>query len=381
MLSLRLLLPRCLSAAAKPALVWCHAVLSLAGLSVAVGLSLGAGLAQANPSKVRVTEAVGHFAQHGPAMAFAQTLDARAGWADGWAQRWLGAAQRNDRVIHLMTPAPVGTPRNWNAYRDRMVEPRRVQAGLNFWRSHASWLQKAEAEFGVPTWLIVGIIGVETLYGQHMGTFRVLDTLATLAFHFPPEHPRAEARAAFFAAELEALLRKSRASGIPPSQWRGSFAGAIGLPQFMPSNWSRYGVDFDADGRIDLVHSAADAIGSVARYLQAFGWQSGMPTHFPVRMEAAADALQTLMAPSIRPTFSPQAMHDFGARLAPDGLAHHGLLALVELPNGDLAQGGQATVYVAGTANFYAITRYNQSSFYALAVIELGQAVEALWKP
>ena len=375
MLLLRLPLPRCHSATRTSPSGWRHLA-----LSVVMGLSLSAGLVHANPSKVRVNEATGHFAQHEPALAFARALDEREGWNDGWAQRWIRAAERNERVIRLMAPAPTGTPRNWNVYRDRMVEPRRVQAGLNFWRTHEAWLQKAEAEFGVPAWLIVGIIGVETLYGQHMGTFRVLDALTTLTFHFPPEHPRAEARATFFAGELEALLRKSRASGIPPSEWRGSFAGAIGLPQFMPSNWSLYGVDFDGDGRVDLIHSAADAIGSVARYLQAFGWQSGMPTHFPVRMEASADGLQTLMAPSILPTFAPQAMHDLGARLDPAGLAHDGLLALVELPNGDPAQGGQPTVYVAGTANFYAITRYNQSSFYALAVIQLGQAVEALWR-
>jgi len=372
-------LPLCHNATRKPLPAWCQVALVVV-LVLGLGLSLGAGLAHAHPSKVRASVATGHFAQHEPALAFARALDEREGWSDGWAQHWIRAAERNDRVIRLMTPAAPGTPRNWNLYRERMVDARRVQAGLNFWRTHQSWLQKAETEFGVPAWLIVGIIGVETLYGQHMGTFRVLDALATLAFHFPPEHPRAQARATFFAGELEALLRKSRASGTAPSAWRGSFAGAIGLPQFMPSNWSRYGVDFDADGRVDLIHSAADAIGSVARYLQAFGWQSGMPTHFPVQMDASAAARQTLLAPSILPTFSPQAMHELGARLDPSGLGHEGLLALVELPSGDPAQGGQATGYVAGTTNFYAITRYNQSSFYALAVIQLGLAVEALWK-
>lgn len=336
--------------------------------------------AQGTASKTRVTESAGAFAQHAPALAFARHLDEREGWNDGWAQRWIQTAEFNPQVVRLMTPAPSGTPRNWAVYRGRFIEPRRIQAGLQFWRENEAWLQRAEAEFGVPAWLIVGIIGVETLYGQHMGSFRVLDALSTLAFHFPPEHPRAEARTAFFTGELEALLRKSRQAGVPPTQWRGSFAGAIGLPQFMPSNWSLYGVDFDGDGRVDLSQSAADAIGSVARYMQAFGWQTGMPTHFTVQMQVSNETLQTLLAPSILPTFTADAMHTLGARLNAQGLAHEGLLALVELPNGDPARGGQPTEFVAGTANFYAITRYNQSSFYALAVIELGQAVEAVWR-
>jgi membrane-bound lytic murein transglycosylase B len=338
------------------------------------------GWAQGTPSKVRATESTGAFAQHAPALAFARALDEREGWSDEWAQRWMRTAEFNPQVVRLMTPAPSGSPRNWAVYRGRFIEPRRIQAGLQFWRDNEAWLQRAETAFGVPAWLIVGIIGVETLYGQHMGSFRVLDALSTLAFHFPPEHPRAQARSDFFTGELEALLRKSREAGVPPTQWRGSFAGAIGLPQFMPSNWSLYGVDFDGDGRVDLSRSAADSIGSVARYMQAFGWQTGMPTHFPIQMQATHDALQTLLAPSILPTFTPEAMNTLGARLNAQGLTHPGLLALVELPNGDPARGGQPTEFVAGTTNFYAITRYNQSSFYALAVIELGQAVEAVWK-
>ncbi len=352
---------------------------TLLAFTLSLGLIVPAW-AQGSPSKTRVTETTGAFAQHAPALAFAQALDQREGWSDDWAQRWIRAAEFNAQVVRLMTPAPSGTPRNWTVYRGRFIEPRRIQAGLQFWRENDAWLQRAEAEFGVPAWLIVGIIGVETLYGQHMGSFRVLDALSTLAFHFPPEHPRAEARATFFTGELEALLRKSREAGVPPTQWRGSFAGAIGLPQFMPSNWSLYGVDFDGDGRVDLSSSAADAIGSVARYMQAFGWQTGMPTHFPVQLEATPEALQTLLAPSILPSFSAEAMHGLGARLNAQGLSHEGLLALVDLPNGDPARGGQPAAFVAGTANFYAITRYNQSSFYALAVIELGQAVEALWR-
>lgn len=337
-------------------------------------------MAQTAATKVRPGEAVGTFARHDAALAFARDLDARAGWTDGWAVRWIQQADRNNQVIRLMTPPPTGTPRNWLVYRDRFVEPRRLQAGVRFWQDHADWLQRAEAEFGVPAWLIVGIIGVETLYGQHTGNFRVLDALTTLAFHFPPEHPRAAQRSAFFLAELEALLRKSRDAGVDPTVWRGSYAGAIGLPQFMPSNWALYGVDFDGDGQVDLLNSAADAIGSVARYLQAFGWTTGMPTHYPIGMDPQRLQLDVLRAPSILPTFTPDAMRELGIDLGGGGASHPGLLALIELENGDPTRGGQPNSYVAGTTNFYAITRYNQSSYYALAVIELGQAVEARWK-
>ena len=321
------------------------------------------------------------FAENPEAMAFARALDAREGWTDQWAVRWVQSAIHTPQAIRLMRPAPAGTVRNWNAYRDRFVEPQRLQAGLRFWRAHQADLQRAEATFGVPAWLIVGIIGVETLYGEHMGTFRVLDALTTLAFHFPAEHPRAEQRTAFFRSELEAFLRKTRQSGTDPGMWRGSFAGAIGLPQFMPSNWGLYGVDFDGNGQVDLVNSPADAIGSVARYLQAFGWQTGMPTHFAVEFDTGRLQLDALLAPSILPTFSVQAFQTLGARLPADAQAHPGLLAMVELENGDPARGGQPRLYVAGTTNFYAITRYNQSSYYAMAVIELGRAVEALWRP
>jgi membrane-bound lytic murein transglycosylase B len=279
-----------------------------------------------------------------------------------------------------MAPAPAGTAKNWAAYRSRFVEPRRLDAGVRFWREHAAVLERAQTQFGVPAWLIVGIIGVETLYGQHTGNHRVLDALTTLAFDFPAHHPRAAQRTEFFRAELDAFLRMARSTGVNPLDWRGSFAGAMGLPQFMPSNWGRFGVDFDGDGRIDLLNSPADAIGSVARYMQAFGWQTGMPTHYPVAFDESTVDMETLLAPDILPSFSVASMQAKGVRLSGAALNHAGPLALVELENGDPAQGGGPRTYVVGTENFYAITRYNWSSYYALAVIDLGQAVEALWR-
>lgn len=322
--------------------------------------------------------APGSFAQHPAALAFARQLDAEQGWSEGWAERWIGhEARHRPQIVRLMTPMPRGTLRDWPAYRARFVEPVRIQAGLRFWQQHAASLERAEREFGVPDWLIVGIIGVETLYGRHMGTHRVLDALATLAFDFPPEHPRAAQRSEFFRSELAAFLRLSREHPRPPDGWRGSFAGAIGLPQFMPSNWPRFGVDFDADGRIDLIDSVPDAIGSVGRFLREHGWQPGMATHFALSFDAARLDLPALLAPSIRPSFTLEQLQALGVQPSPAAAQHSGPLALVELEQGDPARGGQPSSFWLGTQNFFAISRYNPSSYYVMAVIDLGQAVRA----
>lgn len=315
------------------------------------------------------------YGEREDAMAFATALDEQEKWQDGWAKRWVARAQQNASVIRLMQPAPTGAAKNWAAYRERFIEPRRLKAGERFWADNAQVLQRAQDEYGVPAWLIVGIIGVETLYGQHTGNYRTLDALATLAFDFPVQHPRAQQRSAFFQSELAALLRLSRQEGVPPDEWKGSYAGAMGLPQFMPSNWSTLGVDFDHDGHVDLLGSPADAIASVGRYLQSHGWHTGMPTHYPVRLSAQAD-MTALMAPDIVPTFTAGQMEALGAMVDDAGRAHQGPLALVELQNGD-----QPPSYVVGTENFYVITRYNWSSYYAMAVIELGQTIQARRSP
>ncbi len=167
-------------------------------------------------------------------------------------------------------------------------------------------------------------------------------------------------------------MRLTQRTHTDPLALRGSYAGALGMPQFMPSSWDRYGVDFDGDGHVDLFHSPVDVIGSVANYFKAFNWQRGMPTHYPVRLVAQGLDKLALLAPDIVPTFTPANFVALGAELDAAALQHPGLLALVELHNGKAAP-----QYLAGTDNFYAITRYNWSSYYALAVIELGNAVAA----
>ena len=271
-------------------------------------------------------------------------------------------------VGKAIMPPPAGTAKNWAAYRARFVEPNRIHAGLAFWQTHAKWLELAEERYGVPAEIVVGIVGVETLYGRHMGSFRVIDALATLAFDFPSGR---KDRSAFFRDELEQFLVLTHREGVDPLSVRGSFAGAMGLPQFMPSSIMKYAVDFDGDGHIDLHKSRADVIGSVARYLFDFGWQRDLPTHFEVSVPVDVSDRAVLLAPDILPSFSPQEFVNRGALLPSQAMQTTSKLALIELQNGDAAPS-----YVAGTSNFYAVTRYNWSSYYAMAVIDLGAAVK-----
>ncbi len=305
------------------------------------------------------------------ALRFAQEIAERRGLDPAWTRQAIGQARLLPVVQRLMQPAPPGSRKNWAVYRSRFIDPARIAAGVRFWQQHREALERAEREYGVPAETIVGIIGVETIYGQQMGTFRGIDALATLSFDHPASHPRAAERTAYFRGELEQLLALAHRSGGSPLEPLGSFAGAMGLPQFMPTSWVRWAVDFDGDGRIDLRRSAVDAIGSVAAYFKGHGWQTGMPTHYPVTLEPGRTDMDALLAPDILPTFSVASFTAKGAGLQGVALQHAGPLALVELQNGDAASS-----YVAGTENFYVITRYNQSSYYAMAVIELGREVK-----
>ena len=307
------------------------------------------------------------YGQREDVMRFARELAERKELDASWVQDKLAQARYVPNVARFIMPPPAGTAKNWTAYRARFVEPLRIRTGLAFWNEHAQWLEKAESIYGVPASIIVGIIGVETIYGQQMGNFRVVDALATLAFDFPVGR---KDRSEFFRSELEQLFVLCRSEGRDPLELKGSYAGAMGMPQFMPSSWNRYAVDFDGDNRVDLHSSAADVIGSVAHYLAEFGWVRDQPTYFRVSVPVDTSDRATLLAPDILPTFSVAEFAQRGAQLTPDALSHEGKLALVELQNGDAAPS-----YVAGTQNFYAITRYNWSSYYAMAVIDLGAVI------
>ncbi|MFL6692318.1 MAG: lytic murein transglycosylase B [Ramlibacter sp.] len=352
--------------------------LSAAALAVLLAPSLVRAAKPHEPARRRKTSSKSQankgtpYAGREDAMQFADEVAERRSLNQRWTRSAIGQAQLLPVVVKLMQPAPVGTPKNWALYRSRFIDPVRIQAGVRFWQANKATLARAEQDFGVPPEIVAGIIGVETIYGQQMGTFRVIDALATLAFDFPSEHPRAAERSAFFRGELEQFLALQSGPGADATKPLGSYAGAMGMPQFMPSSWAKYAVDYDDDGRIDLWGSAADAIGSVANYFKSYGWQPGMPTHYAVSFDPATLDKEALLAPDILPTFSAESFRTKGAVLEGAALEHKGPLALIELQNGE-----NPPEYVAGTENFYVITRYNWSSYYAMAVIELGQEVKA----
>ena len=316
------------------------------------------------------------YASRPDVMQFADDLAARRDLDPAWVRSAIGRARYSPTVARLMQPAPQPFVKNWRVYRSRFIDPIRIAAGVKFWQANQAALERAEKEYGVPIDIIVGVIGVETIYGRDTGSFRVMDALATLAFDFPASHPRALERSEYFKGEVEQFLTMQSRKGADPFEARGSYAGAMGMPQFMPSSWAKYAVDFDGDGTVDLWNSPADVIGSVASYFKAHHWQPGMPTHYPVSFDNSRLDMDALMAPDILPTFSVDSFTAKGAVLEGPALAHKGPLALVELLNGP-----DAPSYVAGTENFYVITRYNWSSYYAMAVIELGREVAARLRP
>lgn len=271
-----------------------------------------------------------------------------------------------DSVVKLINPPPAGTVKNWTVYRSRFIEPRRLRAGVTFWNRYAQELDRAQREFGVPAEIIIGILGVETLYGQSTGKFRTVDSLTTLAFAYP-ETPNRPQRMQYFRNELKQVLLYSRESGIDPLSLTGSFAGALGWPQFMPGSIRKFAVDFDGDGKIDLRRSPVDAIGSVASFLAQHGWQNGQPMVFPVKVTPDA-GWGSLIGQGLEAKFSREQLQQAGV-VIPDDLPaiNYGLI--------DLENGGSPTMYVVGTNNFFAITQYNRSYYYAMAVIELGQAI------
>jgi len=323
--------------------------------------------ASAAPVAVGASTAATAYAGHPAAAAFAAEVGARRTLDGSWIAAQLAQAQRLDAVRRLIMPPVAGTAKNWAAYRARFVEPQRIAAGADFWRRHAAWLDLAEQRWGVPPEIVVAIVGVETFYGRVTGNFRLIDALATLSFDFPPGR---KDRSDFFRSELEEFFVLCAREEADPQLMKGSYAGAMGLPQFMPGSVNRWAVDLDGDGHVDLLNSPADVCGSVAHYLAAFGWERGLPTHYEVAVPVDAADRAVLLGPDILPTFTAAQFAERGAVLGADGRVHEGRLALVELQNGE-----RAPSYVAGTTNFYAVTRYNWSSYYALSVIDLAAAV------
>lgn len=274
-----------------------------------------------------------------------------------------------ENVVKLINPPPPTKLKNWTVYRERFIEPTRLRAGAAFWKKYEAVLNRAQAEFGIPAEIIVGILGVETMYGKMTGNIRVVDALATLAFAYPPTANR-DARMKYFRDELKQVFLLARDNDMDPLGFYGSFAGAIGLPQFMPGSIRRFAVDFDGDGKIDLRNSPADAIGSIASFLSQHGWRTDEPLVFPVRVSSQTDATwPDMIGQSLEAKFTREECEQAGVAINDDVPAtiSYGLV--------DLQDGERPTRYWLGTANFFAIAQYNRSFFYAMTVIELGKAV------
>jgi membrane-bound lytic murein transglycosylase B len=282
-------------------------------------------------------------------------------------------ARYNPTVIRIVTPPAAGqprVPRSWATYRGRFVEPIRINQGRAFMQQYANELDRATKRYGVPQNIIAAIIGVETLYGKSQGTFRVLDALASLGFDYPD--PKRPDRAAMFRGQFADLIELDLAGKLDARNIKGSYAGAIGIPQFMPGSIKRFAVSATGSNSIDLSNNMSDAIMSVANFLVEHGWQRGLPVFAPVTLPASADKL---VDGGLKANLDWPQLRAAGAKLATGAKE----TAWSRAPRGviDLPEEAAGRVELrTATPNFFAITQYNRSYFYAASVADLAQALE-----
>ena len=313
-------------------------------------LALASGVPQASePSLYREGRA-----------AFVREMEQTHGWASAETLAVLKQARYSQKIIDAMERPYEAQP--WHRYRKLFLTQARIDGGVRYWREQRPLLERVSAAFGVAPEILVAILGVETAYGANTGSHRAIDALTTLGFAYPK-------RAAFFRGELEALLRLGREEGIDTLGALGSYAGALGKPQFIPTSYRAYAVDFDDDDRRDLWGSDADVLASVANYFRRHGWRSGEPVAFPATVAAAraseiAVAEKKPMAPNTTTGALRLAGVDWREPVASDQPA-----TLLRL------DGEAGDEYWVTLPNFYAITRYNHSNLYAMAILQLSQAI------
>ncbi|MEW8505679.1 MAG: lytic murein transglycosylase B [Candidatus Thiodiazotropha sp.] len=291
---------------------------------------------------------------------FAQEMASKHNFNAGQVERLLNGTRFRDDIIAAITrPAE---SKAWHEYRAIFLKPDRVAGGVQFWRQNEALLASVSEQYGVPAEIIVAIIGVETRYGKHTGRYRVLDALTTLAFGYPK-------RADFFRRELEQFLLLTREEGVDRESATGSYAGAMGMPQFISSSYRRYAVDHDGDGRRDLWNSKADVIASVASYFKTHGWRPNQPITL---LTVGGEDLQTFVDAGMKPSIELGKLLAKGVRpLSGETPAADSLTSLVKLDAGEKHE------YWLGLHNFYVITRYNHSNLYAMAVYQLSQEIHA----
>jgi membrane-bound lytic murein transglycosylase B len=275
----------------------------------------------------------------------------------------LGQAERKDSILEAIA-RPAEKRLSWGEYRELFITKARIDGGVAFWRENKGALADAAKRFGVDPEVVVAIIGVETRYGGNMGSYRVIDALATLSFDYPP-------RSAFFGGELEQFLVMAREQGFDALQLKGSYAGAMGMGQFIPSSFRAYAVDFDGDGRADIWNSRRDAIGSVANYFNRHGWAAG--AHVVDRASTVGKVAVGSMNPGLEPNTR---VGDLQAL----GLSPGEVMPQDELVLPLMLQTDAGPEYWLGRHNFYVITRYNRSPLYAMAVHQLSQEILAAFR-
>ena len=295
--------------------------------------------------------------------AFIADMVTRHGFGQDELEALLDTARLQPSILKAISVPISSVP--WYEYRPRFINPKRIAEGIAFCNQHAVTLSHAHKVTGVPEKIIAGIIGIETLYGTRTGQYRVLDALTTLAFNYPR-------RADFFKGELENYLLLMREQGPDLINLKGSYAGAIGIPQFMPGSYRQYAVDFDGDGKKDLSQSVADAIGSIGHYLGAHGWTAGQEAVIRARVEG--DGYRQVLEAGIKPSLTIAELKKLGIIplqvVADDQPAALFMLETKAEPE-----------YWLGLNNFYVITRYNRSVYYAMSVLQLADALDTACQP
>jgi len=306
--------------------------------------------------------AVGEYRQYEELTAIIAHLETEKIYAPGELAAIFEQVARDEGVLKAIARPAEGT-KEWVDYRPLFLTQERVEKGLAFWREHEEALKRAEAMYGVPPEMILAILGVETKYGGNKGRNRVIDALSTLGFDYPP-------RAPFFRKELREFLILSKENGLDPLNTWGSYAGAMGYPQFMPSSWRNLAVDFDADGKVDLINNPVDAIGSIANYFKANGWKTGESV--TVRARIINQDYDSITSKELKTV-------NTLAEIAKKGLVPREAGSyLVNTPASAIRlQGDNGGEFWLGFTNFYVITKYNRSVLYAMAAYQLSQELKA----
>lgn len=303
------------------------------------------------------------YSKHDKAAAFVDKVVEKHSFDRDWVVGILRQAEKKQSILDAMS-RPAESVMTWGRYRKIFIQDSRVKQGAEFWREHADTLARAEKEFGVPAEMIVGIIGVETRYGRNKGSYRVIDALATLGFDFPR-------RSTFFLGQLEQYMLMVREQDFDPLSFKGSYAGAMGFGQFIPSSYRAYAVDFDDDGQTDIVNNPVDAIGSVANYFAKHGWRKGETVVRPAVLTEPVD--QSLFNAGLKPVKTL-------AELKAGGIGIDRPLAPAMKATAMKMDGAKGDEYWVGLHNFYVITRYNHSAMYALAAYQLSQQIAQAYR-